>query len=104
MKGYITVGLYEDGTVGEIFIKCDKSEFNGWTSTIGILTSVALQNGVPLESLATKLAHLKFEPSGLTTNKDIRFANSIVDYVFRWLGNEYVPGYKQRYEAAGSEK
>lgn len=92
-KGYLNVGIYEDGSPGELFIKMDKSEFNGWTNTVGILVSLALQSGVDLEAIVNKLAHQRFEPSGPTKNPDIRIATSIVDYVARWLGYRFIPEY-----------
>src|SRR5438067_453649 len=86
-EGYITVGLYEDGQPGELFITMSKegSTIGGLMDTVGTLTSIALQYGVPLESLAKKFAYQRFEPSGFTKNPDIRNATSITDYVFRWL-------------------
>src|SRR5438105_15018526 len=85
-EGYITVGLYEDGQPGELFITMSKegSTIGGLMDTVGTLTSIALQYAVPLESLAKKFAYQRFEPSGFTKNPDIRNATSITDYVFRW--------------------
>jgi len=96
-EGYITVGLYEDGQPGELFIHMAKegSTIGGLMDTIGTLTSVALQYGVPLESLVKKFAYQRFEPSGFTKNPDIRNASSITDYVFRWLGCQFIKGYKE---------
>lgn len=96
-EGYITVGLYEDGRPGELFIKTAKegSTLSGLFDTIGILTSLALQYGVPVERLATKFAHMQFEPSGWTKNPDIRDATSIVDYIFRWMALEFSPTYRK---------
>src|SRR5207247_7825317 len=71
------------------------STIGGLMDTIGALTSLALQYGVPLESLVKKFAHQRFEPSGFTKNPDIRNASSIIDYVFRWMGCQFVPGYKE---------
>jgi ribonucleoside-diphosphate reductase alpha chain len=90
-KGYIIVGLYEDGRPGEVFLKIGKegSTLGGMFDTVGILTSIALQHGVPLETLAEKLAYVRFEPSGWTKNPKINHAHSIVDYVFRWLQSEF---------------
>lgn len=93
VKGYITVGMFEDGKPGELFLKLDGSIYNGWTNTIGILTSLALQSGIPLETIVEKLAFQHFEPCGMSENKQIRLARSIVDYVFRWLGYEFIKGY-----------
>ena len=96
-EGYITVGLYEDGQPGELFIHMAKegSTIGGLMDTVGTLTSVALQYGVPLESLVKKFAYQRFEPSGFTKNLDIRNATSITDYVFRWLGCQFIAGYKE---------
>ena len=86
-EGYITVGLYEDGTPGEVFIKIAKegSTVSGLTDAVALLTSIALQYGVSLDKLADKLEQTRFEPYGVTANPDIPFATSLLDYVFRWL-------------------
>src|SRR5216117_2715874 len=96
-EGYITVGLYEDGQPGELFITMSKegSTIGGLMDTVGTLTSIALQYGVPLESLVKKFAYQRFEPSGFTKNPDISHATSITDYVFRWLACEFIKGYKE---------
>src|SRR5712672_3037357 len=96
-EGYITVGLYEDGQPGELFITMSKegSTIGGLMDTVGTLTSIALQYGVPLESLVKKFAYQRFEPSGCTKNPDIRNATSITDYVFRWLACQFIKGYKE---------
>ncbi len=96
-EGYITVGLYEDGQPGELFVTMAKegSTIGGLMDTVGTLTSIALQYGVPLESMVKKFAYQRFEPSGFTKNPDIRNATSIADYVFRWLGCQFIPGYKE---------
>ncbi len=96
-EGYITVGLYEDGQPGEIFIQMAKegSTIGGLMDTVATLTSISLQYGVPLESLVKKFAYQRFEPSGFTRNPDIRNATSITDYVFRWLGCQFIKGYKE---------
>jgi ribonucleoside-diphosphate reductase alpha chain len=96
-EGYITVGLYEDGQPGELFITMSKegSTIGGLMDTVGTLTSIALQYGVPLESLVKKFAYQRFEPSGFTKNPDIRHATSITDYVFRWLGCQFIKGYRE---------
>jgi ribonucleoside-diphosphate reductase alpha chain len=101
-EGYITVGLYEDGQPGELFITMSKegSTIGGLMDTVGTLTSIALQYGVPLESLAKKFAYQRFEPSGFTKNPDIRNATSITDYVFRWLACQFIKGYKEATSAA----
>ena len=96
-EGYITVGLYEDNQPGELFITMSKegSTIGGLMDTVGTLTSIALQYGVPLESLVKKFAYQRFEPSGFTKNPDIRNATSITDYVFRYLACQFIKGYKE---------
>jgi ribonucleoside-diphosphate reductase alpha chain len=91
-EGYIVVGLYQDGRPGELFLTMGKegSTLGGLLDSIGILTSVSLQYGVPLEALVRKFSHCRFEPSGWTKNPDIREATSIVDYIFRWLGAKFL--------------
>ncbi len=91
-EGYIHVGLYDDGTPGEIFIKIAKegSTIAGLMDTIGILTSMALQYGVPLDVLVNKFSHVRFEPSGFTKNPEIPIAKSLIDYVFRFLGSKFL--------------
>jgi ribonucleoside-diphosphate reductase alpha chain len=91
-EGYLTVGLYEDGTPGEIFLKMAKegSTVSGLMDTIATMTSIALQYGVPLKALVDKFSHTRFEPSGFTNNREIPFAKSIADYVFRYLGSRYL--------------
>jgi ribonucleoside-diphosphate reductase alpha chain len=86
--GYITVGLYEDGQPGEMFLKMAKegSTISGLMDSVAIMTSIALQYGVPLKALVDKFSHTRFEPSGFTQNPDIPYAKSVTDYVFRWLG------------------
>jgi ribonucleoside-diphosphate reductase alpha chain len=95
-EGYLTVGLFDDDQPGELFITMAKegSTIGGLMDGIGTLTSLALQYGVPLEALVRKFAHVRFEPSGFTKNPDIRNAASITDYVFRWMGYQFVPGYR----------
>jgi ribonucleoside-diphosphate reductase alpha chain len=96
-EGYFTVGLYDDGTPGEMFITMSKegSTVGGLTDTIATLTSVALQYGVPLQDLVRKFAFQRFEPSGFTKNPQIRQATSVVDYIFRWMGINFVQGYAE---------
>jgi ribonucleoside-diphosphate reductase alpha chain len=96
-EGYLTVGLYENGSPGELFITMAKegSTIGGLMDCLGTAISVALQYGVPIESLVKKFAHQRFEPMGMTTNSNIPFAKSLVDYIFRWLGMEFVAGYKE---------
>ena len=96
-EGYLTVGLYTDGSPGELFITMAKegSTIGGLMDCLGTAISVALQYGVPIESLVNKFAHQRFEPMGMTTNSDIPFAKSLLDYIFRWLGMEFIPGYRE---------
>jgi len=96
-EGYLTVGLFENGQPGEVFITMAKegSTIGGLMDSIGALTSMSLQYGVPLEALVKKFAHQRFEPSGFTKNPDIRNAASIIDYVFRWMALQFVPGYRE---------
>jgi len=96
-EGYLTVGLFEDGQPGELFITMAKegSTIGGLMDCIGTLTSLALQYGVPLEALMRKFAHQRFEPSGFTKNPEIRNASSIIDYVFRWLALQFIPGHRE---------
>ena len=91
-EGYIHVGFHDDGTPGEIFIKMAKegSTISGLMDTIGVLTSMALQYGVPLEVLASKFSHVRFEPSGFTKNPEIPIAKSLIDYIFRFLGTRFL--------------
>jgi ribonucleoside-diphosphate reductase alpha chain len=96
-EGYLTVGLYEDGMPGELFITMAKegSTIGGLMDSLGTAVSVALQYGVPVESLVNKFTHQRFEPAGMTANRDIPFAKSLVDYIFRWMGMEFIPGYRE---------
>jgi ribonucleoside-diphosphate reductase alpha chain len=96
-EGYLIAGLYEDGRPGELFITMAKegSTIGGLMDSLGTAVSVALQYGVPVESLVTKFAHQRFEPMGMTTNSEIPFAKSLVDYIFRWLGMQFIPGYRE---------
>jgi ribonucleoside-diphosphate reductase alpha chain len=91
-EGYITVGLYEDGEPGEIFINMQKqgSSINGLMDSFAVLLSHALQYGVPLEKLVYKFKGTRFEPAGFTDNEDIRMTTSIMDYIFRWLSLEFL--------------
>jgi ribonucleoside-diphosphate reductase alpha chain len=102
-EGYLTVGLFDDGQPGELFITMAKegSTIGGLMDSIGTLTSLAWQYGVPLDALVRKFAHQRFEPSGFTKNPEIRNASSITDYVFRWLAFQFIPGYRENIAAAG---
>jgi ribonucleoside-diphosphate reductase alpha chain len=93
-EGYLTVGLYEDGQPGEIFLRMAKegSTVSGLMDTIATMTSIALQYGVPLKALVDKFSHTRFEPSGFTNNRAIPIAKSVMDYVFRYLGNRFLRG------------
>jgi ribonucleoside-diphosphate reductase alpha chain len=100
-EGYITAGSYPDDGLGEIFLKASKqgSTLSGIMDAFSIAVSVGLQYGVPLEDYASKFINMKFEPSGLTDDADIRFASSVVDYVFRRLAIDHLPPEKR--EALG---
>ncbi len=93
-EGYMTVGLFDDGTPGEVFINVNKqgSTVSGLMDTVAMLTSYALQYGVPLSELVSKLKNSRFEPSGPTGNPNIPIATSIIDYVFRWLEFKFEGG------------
>jgi len=97
-EGYITVGLYENGQPGELFITMAKegSTIGGLMDVLGTLISMSLQYGVPLDVLVNKFTHSRFEPSGWTSNPDIPMAKSLVDYIFRWLGIQFIPGYREK--------
>lgn len=86
-EGYLTVGFFDDGSPGELFVQMAKegSTIGGLMDTIGTLTSISLQYGVPLETLVEKFSYQRFEPSGFTKNPDIKQATSVIDYVFRWM-------------------
>jgi len=92
-EGYITVGKYEDGTPGEIFITMAKegSTISGLMDSFATMTSLALQHGVPLQLLVDKFTHTRFEPSGFTKNREIPMAKSIMDYIFKWLAIKFLP-------------
>jgi ribonucleoside-diphosphate reductase alpha chain len=96
-EGYINVGLYPSGKPGELFITMAKegSTVGGLMDCFGTAISMSLQYGVPLEVLVNKFAHARFEPMGHTSSKDIRIAKSVVDYIFRWLGIQFLPGYRE---------
>ena len=91
-EGYITVGMYEDGTPGEIFVTMSKqgSTISGLMDSFATAISFALQYGVPLQFLVDKFAHMRFEPSGFTKNPQIPYAKSIVDYLFRWMASKFL--------------
>jgi ribonucleoside-diphosphate reductase alpha chain len=97
-EGYIHVGLYDDGTPGDIFVDIAKegTTLAGLMNSFMISVSLGLQYGVPLEVYVSKFAHMRFEPSGTTNDADIRVAKSIVDYIFRWLGKKFLDADKQQ--------
>lgn len=88
-RGYVIIGLYDNGKPGEVFLKLDKvgSLEHGMADVFSCLFSMALQYGIPLQVLVNKFKHSKFQPSGITSslNKDLKFADSIIDYVVRWM-------------------
>jgi ribonucleoside-diphosphate reductase alpha chain len=96
-EGYITVGLFPDGRPGELFITMAKegSTIGGLMDAFGTSVSMSLQYGVPLEDYVRKFSHMRFEPQGYTKNPDIKIAKSLIDYIFRWLGITFLPGYKE---------
>jgi ribonucleoside-diphosphate reductase alpha chain len=96
-EGYVTVGFYPDGRPGEVFITMAKegSTIGGLMDVLGTSISMGLQYGVPLEVFVNKFAHSRFEPAGFTKNPDIPIAKSVTDYIFRWLGMEFIPGYRE---------
>jgi ribonucleoside-diphosphate reductase alpha chain len=91
-EGYITVGMYEDGRPGEIFIKMSKegSTLSGVMDGLALTVSLGLQYGVPLKVFVDKLLNTRFEPSGITANPNIRFVSSVLDYIARWLGGRFI--------------
>ncbi len=103
-QGYVTAGMYPDGKLGEIFVLIHKegSILSGLLDSLGIVTSIALQYGAPLEVLVDKMIHMRFEPSGMTGNPQIPMAKSVVDYIFRWLGSRFLSPEEQ--EAIGIRK
>lgn len=97
-EGYLTVGLHDDGQPGELFITMAKegSTVGGLMDVVGTCVSMALQYGVPLITLVDKFRHARFEPAGMTSNKNIPFAKSLIDYIFCWMGCEFIPGYTEK--------
>jgi ribonucleoside-diphosphate reductase alpha chain len=91
-EGYSTVGHFEDGMPGESFLVMAKegSTISGFADAFAQAISYALQYGVPLQALVDKFSHVRFEPSGMTRNPDVRFAKSIVDYIFRWMASKFL--------------
>jgi ribonucleoside-diphosphate reductase alpha chain len=91
IKLFITVGLYENGNPGEVFLQVDEkgTTLSGFCICIGILMSLCLQNGVTLNKLHEKLSFQEFDPRGMTDNKDIHFARSVIDYAVQWINKEF---------------
>jgi len=104
-EGYLNVGLYEDGRPGELFITMAKegSTVGGMMDAFATAISLCLQYGVSLEALVKKFTHQRFEPSGMTTNPDIPFAKSIIDYIFRWMGLKFLEEYRKAHLPKGSQ-
>ena len=102
-EGYLTIGLFEDGTPGEMFITMAKegSTIGGLMDSVAALTSISLQYGVPLNALVRKFSHQRFEPSGFTKNPQIGRASSIIDYVFRWIGSQFIPDFIEKTRGTG---
>jgi ribonucleoside-diphosphate reductase alpha chain len=96
--GYITVGMYEDGLPGEIFLVMAKegSVVSGLMDSFATAVSLALQYGVPLQALVDKFSHVRFEPSGFTNNREIPIAKSVIDYIFRWLASKFLSKDQQK--------
>ncbi|MFO7870178.1 MAG: vitamin B12-dependent ribonucleotide reductase [Kiritimatiellia bacterium] len=105
-EGYLTVGIYEDGRPGELFITMAKegSTVGGTMDSFGTAISLCLQYGVPIKELVRKFAHSRFEPSGFTKNSDIPMAKSIVDYIFRWLDHTFPDGRNEAAAVVESEE
>ena len=104
-EGYVTVGLYEDGTPGEVFITMARegSTIGGLMDAIGSLMSLALQHGIPIEVFVKKFANQRFEPCGFTKNPNIPIAKSIMDYIVRWMAIEFIPGYREANPSGSGE-
>jgi ribonucleoside-diphosphate reductase alpha chain len=96
-EGYIHVGLFEDGTPGDIFVDIakDGTTLAGLMNAFMIAVSVGIQYGVPLDVFISKFAHMRFEPSGMTNDPDIRIAKSIPDYIFRWMAKRFLDADQQ---------
>jgi len=105
-EGYIIVGMYEEGTPGEIFIKMAKegSTLSGFMDGVALSISIGLQYGVPLKVFVDKLANTRFEPSGFTENPVIRYSSSVLDYVARWLGGKFLSSEYLKPRAALSDQ
>src|SRR5690242_10776777 len=105
-EGYIIVGMYEEGTPGEIFIKMAKegSTLSGFMDGLALSISIGLQYGVPLKALVDKLTNTRFEPSGFTENPNIRYSSSVLDYIARWLGGKFLSSEYLKPRAASSDE
>jgi len=105
-EGYIIVGMYEEGTPGEIFIKMAKegSTLSGFMDGLALSISIGLQYGVPLKALVDKLTNTRFEPSGFTENLSIRYSSSVLDYIARWLGGKFLSSEYLKPGAAPSDQ
>src|SRR6266849_2571752 len=105
-EGYIIVGMYEEGTPGEIFIKMAKegSTLSGFMDGLALSISIGLQYGVPLKALVDKLTNTRFEPSGFTENSAIRYVSSVLDYIARWLGGKFLSAEYLKPRAASSDQ
>jgi len=105
-EGYIIVGMYEEGTPGEIFIKIAKegSTLSGFMDGLALSISIGLQYGVPLKALVDKLTNTRFEPSGFTENPVIRYSSSVLDYIARWLGGKFLSSEYLKPRAASSDQ
>ena len=102
-EGYVTVGMFEDRTPGELFITMSKegSTISGLMDSLATSVSIALQYGVPLKVLVDKFSHARYEPSGFTNNPDIPIAKSVSDYIFRWLGKKFLKEDEPNKEMSG---
>jgi hypothetical protein len=91
-EGYITVGMYPDGRPGEVFLRfsTERSELAGFADAYAASISLSLQYGLPLKVFVDKMINTRFEPSGITTNPNIRFVTSVLDYIGRWLGAKFI--------------
>jgi ribonucleoside-diphosphate reductase alpha chain len=104
-EGYIIVGMYDEGTPGEIFIKMAKegSTLSGFMDGLALSISIGLQYGVPLKALVDKLTNTRFEPSEFTKNPVIRYSSSVLDYIARWLGGKFLSSEYLKPSAASTE-
>jgi ribonucleoside-diphosphate reductase alpha chain len=92
MKGYVTVGLFEDGTPGEVFVKMSKTgaTLSGLLDSWSIMVSIALQHGAPLATICDKMAYTRFDPSGFTGDEEIPYASSVMDWIARWMAKRFL--------------